>query len=72
LDVGSKIPNREVVGRLETGVEEATHTVGAVVIEVTDGPQACAVKGSVVGKVSGDHKELVTGVPEDKAFLNDR
>jgi len=72
LDVGSKIPNREVVGRLGTGVEEATDTVGAVLIEVAEGPRACAVKGSVVEKVSGDHKELVIGVPEDKALLNDR
>ena len=62
--MGSKTPNKEAEGRLKIGVEEAAQTVGAVVNEVTAGLRLCGVKGSVVGKVSGDQIEPMKGVPE--------
>ena len=39
-------------------------------IEVTDVLRLCGVKGSVVGKVCGDHIEPVKGVPEGIISLN--
>ena len=52
------------------GVEEATHTVGMVGIEVTDVLRLCGVKGSVVGMASCDQIELVEGVLEDITSFN--
>ena len=68
--MGSKTPNKEAEGRLKIGVKEVTQTVGAVVIEVTDVLRLCGVKGSVVGKVSGDQIEPVKGVPEGIVSFN--